>query len=141
MVTRDAIVAAARAWIGTPYHHQASRCGVGCDCLGLIRGVWRSLYGAEAAAVPPYGRNWGLAGDSLGDAARRHLLPCAAPAPGDVLLFAWRPGRPARHCAVLTTPDHMIHAVERRLVAEVPCDAPWRRRLVACFCFPGVTEP
>src|SRR5215207_7343246 len=40
MTTREQIVAAARGWIGTPYHHQASVKGVGCDCLGLIRGLW-----------------------------------------------------------------------------------------------------
>ncbi|MEL6794106.1 MAG: peptidase P60, partial [Pseudomonadota bacterium] len=49
----------ARAWIGTPYRHQASLKGVGADCLGLIRGVWRELYGAEPEAPPPYSREWG----------------------------------------------------------------------------------
>ena len=39
--TRPHIVAAARRWLGTPYHHQATRQGVGADCLGLVRGVWR----------------------------------------------------------------------------------------------------
>jgi NlpC/P60 family putative phage cell wall peptidase len=43
MVTRETIVAAARSWFGTPYHHQASVKGVGSDCLGLIRGIWREL--------------------------------------------------------------------------------------------------
>ena len=43
MSGRDAIVAAARAWIGTPYRHQAALRGVGCDCLGLLRGVWRDV--------------------------------------------------------------------------------------------------
>ncbi|MBN9249774.1 MAG: hypothetical protein J0I86_04210, partial [Mesorhizobium sp.] len=43
----DEIVAEALSWLGTPYRHQASSKGVGCDCLGLIRGVWRSLYGNE----------------------------------------------------------------------------------------------
>ena len=47
MPTRDEIVRAARRYIGTPYHHQAALAGAGCDCLGLIRGVWRDLYGAE----------------------------------------------------------------------------------------------
>ena len=42
-LTRAAIVAEARAWIGTRYRHQASVKGVGCDCLGLVRGVWRAL--------------------------------------------------------------------------------------------------
>lgn len=33
------IVARARAWIGTPYEHQASCRGAGTDCLGLLRGL------------------------------------------------------------------------------------------------------
>jgi len=43
----------ARSWIGTPYVHQASVKGVGCDCLGLLRGVWRELVGAEPEKMPP----------------------------------------------------------------------------------------
>jgi NlpC/P60 family putative phage cell wall peptidase len=39
------VVAAARDWLGTPYHDQASVKGVGCDCLGLVRGVWREVVG------------------------------------------------------------------------------------------------
>ncbi len=39
----DRVVAIARDWIGTPYVHQASAQGAGCDCLGLLRGVWRAL--------------------------------------------------------------------------------------------------
>ena len=46
----DEIVGAARAWLGTPYRHRASTPGAGCDCLGLVRGVWRTLYGAEPGA-------------------------------------------------------------------------------------------
>lgn len=38
-----AIVAEARRWIGTPYHHQARLHGVGVDCAGLIIGVAREL--------------------------------------------------------------------------------------------------
>ena len=55
----EEIVARARAWIGTPYRHQASRKGVGCDCLGLVRGVWRAVCGAEPEVVPDV---WGAAG-------------------------------------------------------------------------------
>ncbi|MGG2476222.1 peptidase P60, partial [Rhizobium sp. BR5] len=29
------MLALAQGWIGTPYRHQASLQGVGCDCLGL----------------------------------------------------------------------------------------------------------
>ena len=43
----------ARAWIGTPYVHQGSACRAGADCLGLVRGVWRGLYGAEHFVANP----------------------------------------------------------------------------------------
>jgi cell wall-associated NlpC family hydrolase len=37
------IVNAARAWVGTPFHHQGRVKGIGCDCLGLIMGVAHEL--------------------------------------------------------------------------------------------------
>ena len=49
--TRAAVVAHARAWIGTPYHHQASHIGVGTDCLGLIRGVKGVVIGQLLIAI------------------------------------------------------------------------------------------
>ena len=48
----DAVIAAARGWLGTPYHDQASLRGIGCDCLGLARGIWRDVVGAEPQAIP-----------------------------------------------------------------------------------------
>ena len=109
---RPAIVEAARNWIGTPYHHQASLCGVGCDCLGLVRGVWRDLRGPEPEVPPPYTPEGseGLGAEMLAAAALRHLVPVAPglERPGDVLLFRWRAHLPAKHCAVLSAPDRII---------------------------------
>ena len=69
------IVTAARAWIGTPYLHQASVRGVGCDCLGLLRGVWRDVYGTEPAQVPAYTADWSepQGQEVLYTAARTHM--------------------------------------------------------------------
>ena len=58
MLIRRDVIHAARGWIGTPYHHQASARGVGTDCLGLLRGVWRELHGHEPEPPPPYARDW-----------------------------------------------------------------------------------
>ena len=85
----------ARLWLGMPYRHQASLKGVGCDCLGLVRGVWRAIHGAEPEATPAYTRDWAEArGDeALAEAARRHLEELADPHAyqlGDVLLFRYR---------------------------------------------------
>jgi cell wall-associated NlpC family hydrolase len=40
---RPDIVEEARSWLGTPYHHQAALKGVGCDCIGLLRGVYETF--------------------------------------------------------------------------------------------------
>src|SRR3954447_15161161 len=108
MHTSHLILAEARSWIGTPYRHQASLKGIGCDCLGLLRGVWRNVMGAEPELPPPYSPDWAEAGaDTLVAAARRHLIEIdiASFEPGDVLLFRWRGNLPAKHCAIATSAD------------------------------------
>lgn len=141
---RAAIVEAARNWIGTPYHHQASLRGVGCDCLGLVRGVWRDLRGPEPEVPPPYTPDGseGLGSEMLAEAALRHLSPVAPgkQRPGDVLLFRWRSHLPARHCAILATVDRIIHAHDGAQVAEVAFTGWWRRHLSHVFSFPGVSD-
>lgn len=76
-MSRPDVVAAARGWIGTPYVHQASAKGAGTDCLGLLRGVWREVQGAEPETVPAYTRDWSEPSgeEALWAAARRHLRP------------------------------------------------------------------
>lgn len=137
---RRRIVSEARAWLGTPYLHQGSCLGVGCDCLGLVRGVWRGLYGAEPEAPPAYGQDWAEArGDErLRDAALRHLRPVALGdiAPGDVLLFRFRASAPARHCGVMSADDLMVHAHDCAVASEVALTRAWRRCLAYAFAFP-----
>ncbi|WP_210485632.1 NlpC/P60 family protein [Microvirga antarctica] len=138
-MTDSPIVAAARDWIGTPYRHQASLKGVGCDCLGLLRGVWRDVMGTEPELPPPYAPDWAEAGaDTLLAAARRHLAPGDMDSirPGDVLLFRWRGHLPVKHCAIATACDAMVHAHDGACVAEVAFRPWWRRHLAGAFRFP-----
>lgn len=141
-VTRGAIVRAARAWIGTPYHHQASRSGIGTDCLGLVRGVWRDVMGEEAEPPPAYSRDWAEASgtETLLDAAGRHLRAAGIedPQPGDVVVFRLRSGFVAKHAAIVATPGTMVHAFEGGPVSEVNLCRWWRRRIAGVFRFPGV---
>jgi NlpC/P60 family putative phage cell wall peptidase len=135
------VVAAARGWLGTPYHDQASRRGIGCDCLGLVRGVWREVVGEEPLSVPPYSRDWGEMGkvEVLHDAAARVMLP-ADPArlePGTLLLFRMRRDAIAKHCGIITEPGMFVHAYERLGVIEEPLGQAWRRPWPSRFCSPG----
>jgi NlpC/P60 family putative phage cell wall peptidase len=143
-ITRATIVAEAREWIGTPYRHQASLKGVGCDCLGLVRGVWRALYGQEPETAPVYSRDWAEAAgcETLALAACRHMtaIGCGEFRPGDVLLFRWRAGLTAKHAAIVTGSDRMVHAHDGAAVAEVALAPWWRRRLAFAFRFPGVID-
>ena len=135
------VVAAARGWLGTPYHDQASVKGVGCDCLGLVRGVWRELHGTEPLPLPPYSRDWGETGtrDPLAEAARQLMVEIAATdvAPGALILFRMRPGAVAKHCGIISAPDRFIHAYERTGVVEVPLDHAWHRRIAFAFLYPA----
>lgn len=137
------VVAMARGWIGTPYVHQGSVRGAGTDCLGLLRGIWRELCGAEPCAVPPYTADWAEARgrEVLREAAARWLVekPCAAEAPGDVILFRMRTGSIAKHLGIASRTGAeaaFVHAYTGHGVIESPLSLPWRRRIVARFAFP-----
>ena len=135
------IVEAARAWIGTPYVHQASVKGAGTDCLGLVRGIWREFHGPEPERMPAYTPDWGEAGpdELLIGGAGRLLLPAAEEKPGDVLIFRMRSGAIAKHMGILAqTGDEasFVHAYDRHGVVESPLSAPWRSRIARRFCFP-----
>ncbi|SDZ30928.1 putative phage cell wall peptidase, NlpC/P60 family [Jannaschia faecimaris] len=144
----NAIVTAARAWIGTKYVHQASLRGGGTDCLGLVRGVWRELYGDEPEAVPAYSRDWaepqGL--EVLFEAAGRHLARVPRSRSfqaGELLLFRMRDAAIAKHLGIIgdggNTPT-FIHAYTGHGVVETHLSSPWNRRIAARFDFPPIID-
>ena len=135
------VLSIAESWIGTPYRHQGATKGVGCDCLGLIRGIWRTLYGCEPELPPAYARDWAEHGgeDRLMQAALRHFGPSRdfdQAAPGDLILFRWRPDCAAKHAGILDHAGHFIHAYEQAAVVRSALVPSWRRRVAATFRFP-----
>ena len=140
----DKILEAAKRWLGTPYHHQASKRGVGADCLGLVRGVWREVVGPEPETPPAYTPDWAEATgeERLLRAALRHMerIPPHMAKPGDMLLFRMVDKGPAKHAAILSgggAPGGvMIHAYSGHSVCETHLTEAWTRRLVAAFRFP-----
>jgi NlpC/P60 family putative phage cell wall peptidase len=110
--------------------------------LGLVRGVWRELYGFEAEEAPAYSRDWAEASreEHMLDAADRHFrkIPLDAAGAGDLVIFRLRNGFVAKHAAILTSPRTMVHAMEGCSVSEVAVGPWWQRRLAGAFRFPGV---
>lgn len=140
---RDDIVREARDWLGTPYRHQASCKGAGSDCLGLIRGIWRAIYGEEPVVLPAYTPDWS-------EPSKDEVLMREASAllsevtfdsaePGDVVLFRMRDSAVAKHLGVLASPapgQTFIHAYSGHGVVESSLSAPWQRRIAGTFRFP-----
>ena len=140
MISSDDIITAARGWIGTPYRHQASLKNVGCDCLGLVRGVWRDCFGSEPEATPAYAADWAESDstETLAAAAQRHManVPLADFRAGDLLLFRWKNYLPAKHAGIATANNKMIHAQDGSVVSEVSLSPWWMQRLAFVFRFP-----
>lgn len=137
------VVEAARLWLGTPYHHQQSVQGVGCDCLGLVRGVWRTLVGEEPETPPAYSPDWAEATgrDTLADACARLLIARDHLSEGAVILFRMTRAGPAKHCGIMTARDRFIHAREGIGVIEQNLadflSGVRTARIVGAFSFPG----
>lgn len=143
-IWRQKITQTAFEWLDTPYQHQASLKGAGCDCLGLIRGVWRDLYGSEPILPPPYTVDWAERGgvETLRDAASTYLTPIKHDEAqiGDVLLFRMQPHAVCKHIAIMVSPNSILHAYWGRAVVESFLIPYWRRRWAHSFSFPKLDD-
>lgn len=111
---RAAVVAAARGWIGTPYHHSADLKGVGIDCAMILVRVFCDLGLVDPFDPRPYTRDWMLHRDD--ERYMGFLLARARevekPEPGDVILFKY--GRCYAHGGIVTKADPLtiVHAFQ-----------------------------
>ena len=118
---RAAVVAAVRAWIGTPYHHAADVKGAGVDCAMLLVRVFCDLGLVEPFDPRPYTRDWMLHRDDeryLGFLLER-AREVKTPEAGDVVLFRF--GRCFAHGGIVTAgaPLTIVHAfAPARVVLE-----------------------
>lgn len=143
MTTGLQIAECAREWIGTPYHHQASLKGVGCDCLGLLRGVYREMIGPEPAQAPNYSPGWDeVARDEIMlKTFNEHMSPRPIDlrGPGLCLLFRMRRNAVAKHCGIMTSETHFVHSHSGRGTVEIELNEWWSGLLVGVFAFPGIS--
>ncbi|WP_316859841.1 NlpC/P60 family protein [uncultured Cohaesibacter sp.] len=138
-VSEAMIIGEALSWRGTPYKHQASCKGAGCDCLGLVRGVYGAFWG-EPEKPPAYSPDWADANgqETLKEAASRYLTEQSVDAmkPSHVLLFRYKAGYPAKHAGILIEEDRFLHAQYGSGVSLVSLSPWWWRHLACVFAFP-----
>ena len=143
MIARDRFLMEARRWIGTPYRHQASVLGIGADCLGLVRGVWRTMIGPEPEPVPCYTPDWSEpSGDeALLRAAFRWLVPKPVDSSetAEIILFRMQAQGVAKHFGITAEMNGnptFIHAYTGHGVVESSLTRAWQRKIIARFDFP-----
>jgi cell wall-associated NlpC family hydrolase len=124
---RAAVIAAARSWIGTPYHHAADIKGAGVDCAMILVRIFCDLGLVEPFDPRPYTQDWFLHRDEQRYVgfllARAHAVDPSTgskPQPGDIVLF--KLGRCFAHGGVITKPEPLIivhaFAPARRVIED-----------------------
>jgi cell wall-associated NlpC family hydrolase len=108
----EKIVAEARSWVGTPFHHGANLKGVGVDCGQLVFGVYRNVGLLADEVFPSYDPRWMMARENtfLEDLFRARFDPIERSEPGAAILF--RAGRNYCHLGIVTSvePLAIVHA-------------------------------
>ncbi len=130
---RQAVIAEAESWIGTPFHHQGRVKGPqgGVDCAMLLLEVFKKVFSCQLpvaseeskAETPKLGTgNWELG--TLTYSMQWHLhhseekylemilalggKPVESPGPGDIAI--WKIGRAYSHGAIVVVWPKIIHA-------------------------------
>ncbi len=143
-MNRETVVAQAREWLGTPYHHQARLRGVGVDCAGLVIGVARELgMVAPDFDVPPYPRRpdgRSMLGYCNQFMTRIELVDMQA---GDVIVLRFE--HDPQHMGIVVPHRRglaMVHALGtadgKGRVIEQRLDSTTIERFVAAYRMPGV---
>lgn len=137
-MTRADFVLVARAFLGTPFHHQGRLPGVGLDCAGVVVCALTQL-GYQVEDQTGYGRIpfQGLLTHAIED----HCDPIDLEEAnlGDLMLFAFRSD--PQHIAIISMldPIMLIHAYQDvHRVVETGLDATWESRLRGCYRVRGL---
>lgn len=109
---RAKVVAEARSWLSTPYHHRAKLKGIGVDCAQLVLGVYENAGLVKPFDTGDYPMDWHLHRED-----ERYLtiisrlagpIEREAAKPGDVVLFKF--GRAFSHGGIITEWPQIVHA-------------------------------
>jgi len=107
---RQAVIAEARTWLSTPWHHDAAVKGAGVDCGQIIAKVFAAVGLIERPTVAEYPSDWALhrSEERYLDVVQQYAHRIDAPQPGDIVV--WKFGRTFSHGAIVVQWPQVIHA-------------------------------
>lgn len=117
---QESVIAEAKKWIGTPWHHEGDVIGAGVDCAMLLVRVFAAVGAVPAIEPRPYPIDHMLhSGDErfMGWVGA-YATEVDTPEPADVIVY--RVGRCFSHGAIVTHWPRIIHAFrdERAVVVS-----------------------
>ena len=126
------VVAEAKTWLQTPYHHHADVKGEGVDCAMILVRVY-----GECGLIPeidprPYPQDWHLHRDAeryLGW-IEKYADKVDAPEPGDIAMFQF--GRCVAHAAIVIEWPIVLHALAQHrevVLSDISTSDHFRERL------------
>ena len=134
---REQIVAEARTWLGTPFHHQARLKGIGADCAGVVGMTGAALGLISASDIPnDYAKQPNAKEMERVLEEKLDRIPPAEAKIGDVLHFAF--DRDPQHVAILTDVGIIHSYAQVRKCVEHSFDDTWKARLRGAYRFKGV---
>ncbi len=106
---RHELIAEARTWLGTPYHHKGRVKGVGVDCGGLLYEVYATQFQLRPYPVI-YAQDWSLhrSNELYLDFIKEYIQETNTPQAADLVVFQF--GRTYSHGGILTGTGRLIHA-------------------------------
>jgi cell wall-associated NlpC family hydrolase len=112
MTTREDVIAEARTWVKTKWHHRACVKGAGVDCVFFLVGVYNAVGLTDIADedIPYYPIDIMLhrSEETVIDVVLRYAHEVAEPKMGDIAV--WKFGRIYSHAAIVIDWPHIIHA-------------------------------
>ena len=141
MSAREQVVAEARRWIGTPYHHHQRVLGHGVDCAQILCAVYEACGLTERVDPGNYPRDWHLHRSEelyLWWLDKSGAVEVPRGVPGDVVVF--RCGRTWSHGGILIDDDTVVHAyMGRGVIVTRLTEEPLRGRLARFFTLKGLS--
>ena len=107
---QEAVVAEARSWLRTPYHHQGRIKGVGVDCAMLLCEVYHAVGLIPYIDPRPYPPDWHLhrGQERYLQWVSEYADAVESAEPGDVALYQF--GRTKSHGAIVISWPTVVHS-------------------------------
>lgn len=137
---REAVVAEALSWIGTPYHHEGREKSVGVDCAMLVADTFYQCGLIPWVDPRPYSAQFHLhhSEERYLGFLQDHTFLATDPLPGDIAIF--RVGLCVSHAGIVVDWPMIVHSYAKAGVCtreDISCVPALAKRLDGFLRFNG----